>query len=1041
MNRWLRFVLGLSAVAAAYFITFVWPKQNGLNFDIDTSPRAQAAKTRVPYDLSQVRVLKAVVTKVNQNYVEPDRIDHRKMLLAGLNAIQGSVPPVIVHYENGDNTFKVQVNDQWEEFRVDDVNSPWALTWRYQQVFRFLQKNLEQDGDIKLREVEYAAVNGMLRTLDPHSVLLTPDEYSEMQLSTRGEFGGLGIVISIRDGQLTVIRPMPGTPAARAGLKNKDRIVKIDEESTVNMPLEEAVRRLRGTPGSNVSVWTVREAKGGWSKPKRFELTRAVIKIESVESRLLADGVGYVKLTNFQANTCDDLHDALDRMRGETQKGKSIGNLSGLVLDLRDNPGGLLQQAVCVADLFLSSGTIVTTSSNDPEKAERKLARADGTEPPYPMIVLQNGGSASASEIVSGALKNHDRALIVGERTFGKGSVQVLYSDDNDGWALKLTIAQYLTPGDVSIQGVGIVPDIEIEPMTVDQDDMDLLVDSGYLRESDLAAHLTHSRAHDGMKPAQVIRYYLPTETRERLREARPEDSEENEREDEFLTRFSRDLLAQAKRSGRREELRDAEAVIDATRGKEMSHAEVELRKLGVDWSEGEDKGESDVAVSVSTDRKENVGVAGEPFNLKVTVENTGKAPLYRLRATTKSDNRLFSERELVFGKLAPGEKRSWSTTLGVCKQNDAKKRECKLPETLRDRADGIRIAFDEAHGHAPKPTELRTRVQSQELPQFAYTVHVADDTKGNGDGEIQSGEVASVYMRIRNVGKGTSKQTVANLRNLSGPGILLHAGRFQLQELKPGQEANVAFKFEVLSDFHEPEAKLEVGVVDELLRESAGEKLAITIHKPGAPVALEPGSGTVVARASTRVLEAPRANAKMVAQVEGGSLTLPVQAKLGNFTRVDLGEGRPGWIEDRDLRDGSGKGGHLTDTLAHMPPRLEIDLNATLVTREQLLHLKGRAEDDSIVRDIYAFVGARKVFYQSNRKGANPSKVSFDTTIPLRPGINYVSVIAREDNEIMSRKTFIVRRDAADGSLMDTPKETEQDFYEQQESNSSGGD
>jgi carboxyl-terminal processing protease len=689
---------------------------------------------------------------------------------------------------------------------------------------------------------------------------------------------------------------------------------------------------------------------------------------------------------------------------------------------------------VCVADVFLSSGTIVTTSSNDPEKAERKLARAEGTEPNYPLVVLQNGGSASASEIVSGALKNHDRALIVGERTFGKGSVQVLYSDDNDGWALKLTIAQYLTPGDVSIQGVGIVPDVEIEPMTVDSEDMDLFVDSAYLRESDLAAHLTHSRAHDGQKPAHVVRYYLPEETRDRLREARPEDLEENEREDEFLTRFSRELLAQAKRPGRRELLRDADPVIEATRAKEMARAEVELRKLGVDWSEGEDQGASVITSSVTTDKKDNVGIAGEPFELKVTVENHGKATLYQLRATTKSDNRLFSDRELVFGKLAPGEKRSWSTTLGVCRVDKSPqgsgKRECKLPETLRDRADGVRIRFDEAHGHAPNPTEIRTRVQAVAVPQFAYTVHVADDVRGNGDGQVQIGEIATVYMRIRNVGKGLSKQTVGNLRNLSGPGILLHAGRFQLQELKPGQEAMVLFKFEVLPDFHEGEAKLEASVADEVLREAAGQKLLIPIAKPS-EVAIEGGSGNVVARAGAEVLERPQAGAKVIAEVQGGPMLLAVQAKLGDFTRVDLGQNRPGWLNDRDLRGGSGKGGHLVDVLARMPPRLEVDYGSTLVTREPLLRLKGRAVDDSIVRDLYIFVGSHKVFYKSNRSAAEPRKVSFDTTIPLRPGINYVTVVAREDNEVMSRETFIVRRDAPDGALMETPKETEQDFYD----------
>jgi carboxyl-terminal processing protease len=1023
MNRWLRPLLALLAIGAAFCITFVWPQQNGLNFDIDTSPRAQAAKTRVPYDLSQVRVLKAVITKVNQNYVEPERIDHRKMLLAGLNAIQGTVPPVLVHYENGNGTFKVQVNDQWGEFRAEDVNSPWSLTWRFQEIFKFLQKNLEQDEDIKLREVEYAAVNGMLRTLDPHSLLLTPEEYSEMQLSTRGEFGGLGIVISIRDGQLTVIRPMPGTPAARAGLKKQDRIVKIGEESTTNMPLEEAVSRLRGTPGSTVAVWIVREGAKGWQKPKRFDLVRAVIHIESVESRMLADSIGYLRLSNFQSNTCDDIQSALSRLHKEQMR--------GLVLDLRDNPGGLLQQAVCVADIFLSSGTIVTTSSNDPDKRERKLARSEGTEPFYPLVVLQNGGSASASEIVAGALKNHDRALVLGERTFGKGSVQVLYSDDNDGWALKLTIAQYLTPGDVSIQGVGIVPDIEIEPMTVDSEDMDLFVDSAYLREADLTAHLTHARAHDGQKPSHVVHYYLPVETRERLREARPEDLEENEREDEFLTRFARELLVQARRPGRRELLRDAEPVVQEMANKEMARAEAELRKLGVDWAKGEEHAASLVAVTATTDRKDNIGVAGEPFSLKVTVENKGKLALHHLRATTKSDNRLFSERELVFGTIAPGERKTWTTTLGLCKTDETtKQRSCRLPETLRERADGVRVLFEEAHGHAPDPVEIRTQVQAMEPPQFAYTVHVADDARGNGDGEVQVGEIASVYMRLRNVGKGVSKKTVGNLRNLSGAGILLHAGRFQLQELKPGQETMVAFQFEVLPEFEQTEAKLEASVIDELLREGAGEKLTVPIARAAStPVTAAPGSA--VARAGAPVLERPQSGAKVIAEVEGGALSLPVQAKVGDYSRVDLGQNRPGWIHERDLRGGSAKGGNLTDVLAHMPPRLEVDYRNTLVTREPMLRVSGWASDDSLVRDLYIFVGSHKVFYQSNRKGSAPNKVSFDTTVALRPGINYVTVVAREDNEVMSRKTFIVRRDAPDGALLETPKENELDFLE----------
>jgi carboxyl-terminal processing protease len=416
---------------------------------------------------------------------------------------------------------------------------------------------------------------------------------------------------------------------------------------------------------------------------------------------------------------------------------------------------------------------------------------------------------------------------------------------------------------------------------------------------------------------------------------------------------------------------------------------------------------------------------------LKVTVENKGKTTLHQLRATTKSDNRLFSERELVFGTVAPGERKTWTTTLGFCKTDEeTKQRSCKLPETLRERADGVRVVFEEAHGHAPEPVEIRTQVQAMESPQFAYTVHVADDVRGNGDGEVQVGEIASVYMRLRNVGKGTSKETVGNLRNLSGPGILLHAGRFQLQELKPGQETMVSFQFEVLPEFDQSEAKLEASAVDELLREGAGEKLTIPIGRAAA-IAVTPAPGMAVARSGAPVLERPQAGAKLIAQVDGGALSLPVQARVGEYSRVDLGQNRPGWIHERDLRGGSGKNGKLTDVLAHMPPRLEVDYHNTLITREPMLRVSGWATDDSLVRDLYIFVGSHKVFYQSNRNGSAPNKVSFDTSIALRPGINYVTVVAREDNEIMSRKTFIVRRDAPDGSLLETPKENELDFLE----------
>jgi carboxyl-terminal processing protease len=1013
-TRLLQVGVGVLAIAGAFALTYLYPERNGLEIDIDNSARAQEVRAHEPYDLTQRALMNRVLMQVVEHYVEPERIEPRRMLLGGLNAIQGEVAPVLVDYEDGAPSLTLQVDTARRQFRVDDVNSPWALSERFRDIFAFIQENLH-DEEVDLREVEEAAVNGMLRTLDPHSMFLDTQTYEDMRMSTRGEFGGLGIVISIRDHQLTVIRPIPGTPADRAGLHRRDRIVRIGEETTLNMPLQEAVDRLRGPPGSSVDVWVVREGEGGWTDPRRFELERAIIHIESVEARMLGDGIGYISIDSFQGNTFDDMQRELARLH---QQG-----MRGLVLDLRDDPGGLLDQAVRVADAFLETGTIVTTESTDPEQRDEKVARREGTEPNYPMIVLVNGGSASASEIVAGALKNHDRALIVGETTFGKGSVQVLY-DYDDGSALKLTIAQYLTPGDVSIQGVGITPDIQIEPMTVDREEMDLTVDQQYLRESDLSSHLTNESAESGERAALTLRYYLPSETRLALREAGA-DAEENTDEDEFLLRFSRSLLARATRSGRQELLADAGPVIGQMQEQEMARAIEELGRLGLDWSEGTDQGASTATVEVSTVQPDSTGTAGQPFDLRVRVTNTGTAPLFRVRATTHSDFALFNQRELVFGRIDPGQTREWTTTLGLCELVEGQ-RTCRLPMDISDRSDGIRVELEEAHGHAPEPAEIRTSVRGLPRPQFAYQIQVADDARGNGDGVIQRGEEGTIYVRVRNTGAGPTHETQANLRSLAGRGVLLHAGRFRVDDMAPGQERTVAFTFEVLPDFESDSARLEVQIGDVDLRESFTERVDVAI----APAASTPPAarrGTVTVADGTAIFDRP--GGRTIGRVEGGGLVLPAQADHGGFVRVDVGDHRPAWIAEADTH-GRGAGGHVALSLDHMPPRIDVEAPPALVTREASIPIRALAIDDQRVRDVYVYVGLRKVFYQSNRGATQPREARFEATVPLRPGINYVVVFARESDESISRRTFVVRRDGPDGSLLETPRMTDEWFH-----------
>ncbi len=320
----------------------------------------------------------------------------------------------------------------------------------FSEVLYLIQTNYIEEVDIQ--EVIYGGIQGMIKTLDAHSSFMPPDVYREMKVDTRGNFGGLGIQIAIRDDQLTVIAPIDDTPAFRAGVKAGDKIVKIEGETTKDMTLMEAVKLMRGPKGTSVTISIMRES---FDKPKEFTITRDIIELKSVSQRMLGEQIGYVRLRQFQENTSTELEDALRELEES--------NVRALVMDLRSNPGGLLNTAVEVADKFLDKGKlIVYTEGRRKNQDMRFVAHQDFTHPHYPMAVLVNHGSASASEIVAGALQAHSRAVVIGTQSYGKGSVQsVIPLSDESG--LRLTTAAYYTPDGRSIHEKGITPDIIVE--------------------------------------------------------------------------------------------------------------------------------------------------------------------------------------------------------------------------------------------------------------------------------------------------------------------------------------------------------------------------------------------------------------------------------------------------------------------------------------------------------------------------------------------------------------------------------------------------
>ena len=315
--------------------------------------------------------------------------------------------------------------------------------------------------ETKPKDLLYGAIKGMLETLDPHSAFMPPESFKEMQEETKGRFEGIGIEITTKDNVLTVVSPIEGTPAFKAGLRAGDQIVGIDGESTKNMTLMDAVKRLRGPKGSKVTVTIMRE---GLAKPEDFTLTRDVIPVRSVRYELLDEHYGYVRLSQFQEKTDSDFDKAIRALEEESHK-----DLKGLILDLRNDPGGLLDQAVKIADRFLDSGVIVSVEGRREDQKMKFSAQAQDTLPPYPLIVLVNEGSASASEIVAGAIQDHGRGVILGTQTFGKASVQTIFPL-RDGAGFRLTTARYYTPKGRSIQATGIIPDIIEKPTRPEED-------------------------------------------------------------------------------------------------------------------------------------------------------------------------------------------------------------------------------------------------------------------------------------------------------------------------------------------------------------------------------------------------------------------------------------------------------------------------------------------------------------------------------------------------------------------------------------------
>jgi carboxyl-terminal processing protease len=1074
MNRLLRL---LGALVAAFLLAFgatlffvhrgEVPPREVLSLAQAASPEPAGAGSRPDpnYELEKLPVLSRVVMSVKENYVDQRRVDPKAMVFAALDGVEKEVAEVMVEGDPKSGKAVVTVGSAQRTFDASGVKSPWEARAVLADVMGFVKKHLVAHKDLK--DIEYAAVNGLLSTLDPHSVLLEPKLYREMRLATKGEFGGLGFVIAMRDGNLTVVRVLKNTPAQRAGVRAKDVIARIDEQSTVNMDLQDAVDRLRGKPTTKVAITVNRT---GWTEPRTLQLQREIIAVETVQqSKLLDGGVGYVKLSQFSANSTRDLVQALAALRAQAG-----GQMKGLVLDLRGNPGGLLEQAIQVSDLFLSQGVIVKTVGEGMRMHEVKEAEPQRDDQlQLPLVVIVNNGSASASEIVAGALKNNGRALVIGRQTFGKGSVQVLYdftdpARPTDESALKLTIAQYLTPGDVSIQEVGVAPDVLLLPGRALKDQVNFFAPPRMMGEADLDRHFSNptelslsdaekekrakERADRTEKAALELRYLLDEkedklarqlandEKREAMQrghgDAEPEFTPEQQEDEEadanpdevvedFQLRFARELLTRAPSHERAKLLEVAKALVGEKREQEAKRLQEKLGALGVDWTAGPAGGTPRATVTVAPPPGRRF-TGGDTLPWTVTVENRGDGAFRRLRAWTRVDkNPLLDRREFVFGTLKPGERKSWTVPV-------------KLPKGIDTRHDAVTFVFDEENGNVPPQLAAAVDVVETAKPSFAITAQV-DDDGGNGDGLVQRGERIRLHVDVRNVGSGAAgDKTYVSLKNLGDEKIFIEKGRQVLGTIPPGESKTATLELEVKKGGRGETVPLRVMVVDEKLDELVADKIELPFRPHLQPKTAASGAVRVVA-AEAPVLAGAAEDAAPIAFARKGAV-LPVAARYGDHLyKVEWKKGRHGFVSAAHVAPAKNPGapqGTVTSVWQREPPRIAIrpdPAKGAPVVDGESLRLEGNAvvPDSagarSTLRDVFVFVNDQKVFFKVVPEEGGQSKMDFQADLPLKPGNNLVTVFAREDEEFQARRSFVVYRRApaevAQGAPAAAPK------------------
>ncbi|MSP91800.1 MAG: PDZ domain-containing protein [Myxococcales bacterium] len=888
------------------------------------------------------RIVGQALHLVRTRYVDPARIEPPQMFESALQAIAHEIPEMLVdapvRRSSGQPVeLRVRIADAAHCVQLGNATDTFRLGWALLDTLRFVSDHMPADADAA--GLEYTAVNGLLKPLDPWSRMLDPDAWRDMQASTGGHFGGLGIVILTQDGLLTVQTVLPGSPAEKAGLLAGDQILQIDGEDTLNLGVDDAVDRLRGQVGSR-ALLLVRRA--GLKQPRELAVVRAVIHLQSVEWKVLDTGVGYAKVKGFQRGTADELRQALTDL-------DRAGAQGGLVLDLRDNPGGLLDEAVRIVDLFVARGPAVITVTGGRRQRDVRTVSGRGPWTRLPLAVLLSGHSASASEVVAGALKYSGRAIVVGEQSFGKGSVQVPF--EVGGGALKLTVAKYLVPGDVSIHGVGITPDVAVQFVSATREQVSLFGASRFGRRATRALVQP-----DATGPAELPRTQWKVLLPDAWSGVAPEVAQETpldvmEREPRQRAAL---LLRRAGDANAAQFLKAAAPDLAELQRLDDLMLVAHLRRQGIDWRAASEPAEPTVRVEIPAGADGLQIDAGGVLRFSVTLTHTGKVPLHRLHVLTTCDDPALDGHEQLVGQLDPGQSRTVHLRVRIPSRHGS----LRVPLRVEAASDGRLLG---------RRAVASVTILGKPLPEFAFKVTLDDAAPTRpGDGVVQPGEAARLRIDVHNRGTGATLAAGVSVRVAGVARLHLDEGRVRLGVVPPDGRAVATFGVRGLDrkgtgavaavDDAEP-IRLEVTLADDVL---AIER-KVPIDLAWSRVGLE------------RATSAARRQAEATRKAAGDVWDAPPRIQF-----LD-GHGEP------------------------------VDAPRSPVTEPCSIDVGGVALFDigsAARRFVTASVGGIKQSYHAGRGGA---EVPFRARLRLDSGLNTITIQARAGPRQVAQRTLLV--------------------------------